>query len=506
MKKEIIINSSIAQMRIAILENGRLTELFVEHPDKERMVGDIYLGKVVNVVKGMNAAFVDIGHDQDAFLHFSDIGDFLADYKSFIDIDGSRNHVKGKSERPVPKEGQELLVQIIKEPIQRKGARVSTELSFPGRFLVLVPNSDIIGVSKKISSFKEKKKLKTISREIKPEGFGLIVRTVAEYKDEATLRADMESLLKKWKKLEKKLKNVSPPALIYKDAGMASSVIRDLFTSDVDRVLIDSKKLYGEIAAYLDDVAPSLANRVEYFRSPKPIFDVFGIEAEIEKSLSRKIWMPSGGYIIIDHTEALVAIDVNSGKYIGGREPEEATLKVNLEAAREVARQLRLRDIGGLIVIDFIDMLEAGNKRRLHEEFRRELRKDRAQSSITPISEFGLIEMTRERVRPSLLYAFSEPCPTCEGLGRVSSKSTVLTKIERWIKRFKTERPEWSLKLVVHSSIADYITKGLISKVRKLMWKYKVYIEVIRDDSLKTDQFKMFLKNEQAEITDQFLS
>ncbi|MFQ5602889.1 MAG: ribonuclease E/G [bacterium] len=506
MKNEIIINSSIGETRIAILENGRLVELFVEQPENERMVGDIYLGKVVNVVRGMHAAFVNIGQKQDAFLHFSDIGDRLAEYKSFIEIDGSRNAKKSRPRRSLPKEGQELLVQIIKEPINNKGARISTELSFPGRFLVLVPNSDIVGVSKKIYSVKEKRKLKKIIRKIKPDGFGLIVRTVAENKDEITLKADLDNLLNKWKKLEQKLKKVTPPTLIFKDVAMASSVIRDLFTSDVKRVIIDSKKLYRETVTYLDDVAPALKNRVEYFKSEKPIFDVFNIESEISKSLSRKVWTPSGGYVIFDHTEALVAVDVNSGKYVRGREPEETTLKINLEAAKEIARQLRLRDIGGLIVIDFIDMLELKNKKRLEDEFRRELKKDRAQASITRLSEFGLIEMTRERVRPSLLYAFSEPCPTCDGIGRVSSKNTVLTKIERWIKRFKTERKEWSLKVIVHSSIADYLTQGLINKVRRLMWKYRLRIEVEKDDNLKTDQFRIILKKEQKDITDQFLT
>ncbi|MFQ5863659.1 MAG: ribonuclease E/G [bacterium] len=506
MKKEIIINSSVGETRIAILENGRLAELFVEQPENERMVGDIYLGKVVNVVQGMHAAFIDIGQSQDAFLHFSDIGDILADYKDFVDLENSRNGTKSKAQRPIPKEGQELLVQIIKEPISNKGARISTELSIPGRFLVLVPNSDVVGVSKKIYSIREKRRLKKIAREIKHEGFGVIVRTVAEGKDKSTLKADLEALHKQWNKLERKLKRASPPTLIYKDVAMASSVIRDLFTSDVNRVLIDSKKLYKEISAYLSDVAPSLSTRVEYYGAKRPIFDTYGIESEIEKCLSRKVWTPSGGYIIFDHTEALVAIDVNSGKFLGRKAPEENTLRINLEAAREIARQLRLRDLGGIIVIDFIDMLEPDNKKRLFDEFRRELRKDRAQSNISAISEFGLIEMTRERVRPSLLFSFSEPCPVCDGSGRVPSKSSVLTKIERWLRRFKAQRKEWSLKLVVHSSIADYLTSGLISRCRRLMWKYRLRIDVTKDDSLRTDQFKVITKKTQMDVTEQFLT
>ncbi|MFQ5823629.1 MAG: Rne/Rng family ribonuclease [bacterium] len=506
MKKEIMINSTVGETRIAILENSRLVELFVEQPENERMVGDIYLGKVVNVVQGIHAAFVNIGQKQDAFLHFSDIGAILADYKEFVDLENSRNGTTSKSHRLIPKQGQEILVQIIKEPMSNKGARISTEISIPGRFLVLVPNSDVVGVSKKIYSIKEKRRLKKITRAIKPEGFGVIVRTVAENKDEHTLKADLENLLKQWKKLEKILKRASPPALIYKDVAMASSVIRDLFTSDVGRVLIDSKKLYKEIIAYLKDVAPSLSTRVEYYGNKKPIFDTFGIEGEIEKSLSRKVWTPSGGYIIFDHTEALVAIDVNSGKFVGRKEPEENTLKINLESAREIARQLRLRDIGGIIIIDFIDMLDPKNKKRLYDEFCRELRKDRAQSNISPISDFGLIEMTRERIRPSLLFTFSEACPTCDGTGRVTLKSTVLSKIDRWLKRFKAERSEWSIQLFVHSSIANYLTSGLISRMRRLMWKYRLKIELIRDDSLRTDHFKVILKKNNIDITEQFLN
>ena len=506
MKKDIIFNLSIGETRVAILENGRLAELFVERPENERMVGDVYVGKVVNVVHGIQAAFVDIGHTQDAFLHFSDIGDILAEYNAFVDLERARNDVKDKSQRPVPKERQEILVQIIKEPISNKGARVSTEISIPGRFLVLVPKSEVIGVSRKIFSLKEKKRLKKIVRGIKPEGFGVIIRTVAENKDAKILKVDLESLLSEWQKIEKKLKRESPPSLIYKDVSTTSGVIRDLFTNDVNRVVVDSRKLYKEITAYLKDVAPNLYGRVEYYSNKKPIFDAFGIENEIEKSLSRKVWTLSGGYVIFDHTEALVAIDVNSGKFVGRKAPEENILKINLEAAREIARQIRLRDIGGLIVIDFIDMLDPKNKQKLYDVFRQELRKDRAQANITTISDFGLIEMTRERVRPSLIFAFSEPCPTCDGTGRVISKSAILTKIERWIKRFKAERKEWSLKLVVHPSIADYLTSKLISRIRRFMWKYRLKLVVIADDSLKANQFKMILNKDQRDVTDEFLS
>jgi len=287
---------------------------------------------------------------------------------------------------------------------------------------------------------------------------------------------------------------------------MASSVIRDLFTSDVNKVVLDSKKLFKQTVNYLKDLDSPLAGRVEFYNGKKPIFDHFGIESDFERSLSRKVWTPNGGYLIFDHTEALVAVDVNSGKFIGRKQPEENILKVNLDAAREIARQLRLRDIGGIVVIDFIDMLDPKNKKKLYDEFTKELRKSRAQANISQISEFGLIEMTRERVRPSLLFAFSESCPTCEGLGRVISESTTLTKIERWIKRFKTERKEWFLNLVVHPTIAESLKKGFVSNIKRLMWKYRVKIDIVMDDTLRRDKFKVLLKKDGSDITEQFLA
>lgn len=503
MRKEILINSSVGETRIAILEDGKVVELFVERPENERMVGDIYLGKVVNVVKGMRAAFVNIGQAQDAFLHFSDIGERLHEYSAYLGLEATSENgevSKPAPHRPIPREGQEILVQIIKEPIASKGSRITTELSIPGRFMVLVPGSEMAGVSKKIFSIKERKRLKKIARDIRPKGFGLIIRTVAENRDESELRADLENLLKAWRQTEERIKRKRPPSLVYKDLGMASSVIRDLFTPDIDHVLIDSKTLYKQTVNYLEEVALPMVNKVELYKGNRPLYDAQGVEQDIEKSLSRKIWTRSGGYIIFDHTEALTAIDVNSGKFMGRGAHDENSLKINLEAAREIARQLRLRDIGGIIIIDFIDMQDPRSRRKLYDEFRRELRKDRAQFNMSAISEFGLIEMTRERVRPSLLYAFSEPCPTCDGIGRVISKPAVLTRIDRWLMRFRSERKERILRLTVHPEMAPYITEGFRSRIRRLMWKYWMKIEVIPDNTLRMDEFKFFTKGSEEEI------
>jgi ribonuclease G len=503
MNKEIIINSSLGETRIAILEDGKLVELFVEKPDRERMVGDIYLGKVVNVIKGMRAAFVNIGQKQDAFLHFSDIGESFSTVSAIIDRDED-NHVNEGIPPDEIKVGQEILVQIIKEPISTKGSRLTTQISIPGRFSVLVPNSPMVGISKKIDSIKERRRLRKIARSIRPDGFGIIVRTVAEGRNEPVLKADVESLHKIWQKLEKKLKNIKPPMLVYKDMGMTSSVIRDLFTRDVNKLIVDSRKLYREITSYLKDVARNLVNSVEHYNKRIPIFDYYGIETEIEKSLARKVWLKSGGYIIFDQTEALAAIDVNSGKFIGHRDHEQNSLRINLEAATEIARQLRLRDLGGIIVIDFIDMRDEKNKKRLYDEFKRELRKDRAQANITPISEFGLIEMTRERVRPSLLFTFSETCPTCRGLGRITAKSTILTKIERWVRRFKASSRERSIRLVTHPEIKSFLIESVRSPIRRIMWKQRILIDVQEAPNLDIDEFRFYSKKNNMDITDKF--
>jgi len=507
MRKEILINSSVGETRIAMLEDGRLVELFTERPESERMVGDIYLGKVVNVVRGMRAAFVNIGQDQDAFLHFSDIGETLQEYNAFLDLENNseNGHPAGRDrrefhERPVPKEGQQILVQIIKEPISTKGCRITTELSIPGRYCVLVPNSEMVGVSKKIQSVRERKHLQKLARELRPKGFGLIVRTVAVGRGDDELHTDVDNLIKTWRRSEERLKSAKPPSLVYKDLGMASSVIRDLFTSDIDRVVVDTRKIYQQITNYLKEGSSQLSNKVELHRGKKPLFDAFGIEQEIERSLSRKIWTRSGGYILFDHAEAMTAIDVNSGKYMGRAHHDENALRINLEAAHEIARQLRLRDIGGIIVIDYIDMTDPRCKRRLQDEFRHELRKDRAQSNVSSISEFGLIEMTRERVRPSLLFSYSEPCPTCDGIGRVISKATVLTRIERWLIRYKLVGNERSLRLKLHPEVYNFLKNGFWSRLRRLMWKYWMKIELLPDETLRMDDFKFYSKRDGNEV------
>ena len=509
MEKSIIINVSLGEMRLAILEDQTLVELYYELPEKDRMVGDIYYAKVAKVIKGLQAAFIDVGKKQDAFLHFSDLDDrllgFDPNYKNGHTFPRRRNYSWTADEVPI-KKGDSILVQITKEPLAAKGARVTSNISLPGRYLVLVPNDNVVGVSRKIYNRKEKYRLKRVGRSFRRPGFGMVIRTAAEGKEEAELKADYDGLIKKWDALVKNMKSAKPPQLVHKDVGMLSSVIRDLFTSDINKLIVDDRKLHRDIVRYLRDVSPKLVDRVHFYQEKIPVFDKYHVESQINKSLSRKVWLKRGGYIFIDHTEALTAIDVNSGRFSGKGDHDANSLKINLDAAKEIARQLRLRDIGGIIIIDFIDMINRQNRQKLEHEFKRELRRDRAQANITPLSEFGIIEMTRERVRPALLFAISEPCPACMGTVRVISNSTNETKIERWIKRYRREGGSRSVQLVVHPELAKYLSEGRKSVIRKLTWNYWTRFKVVMDENISLDEFRFLDKMGEEDLTDQFIS
>jgi ribonuclease G len=554
MKKEIILNATANEIRIAITEDGRLAELFVESPEKDRMVGDIYLGRVARVMPGIKAAFIDIGHKQDAFLHFSDIGSTVSMHSSLIDDEDAdidtdaddtdqpdtdngiesrpsgnqqggtstvaekprsvrRGNRRGRSlpdsGRTPPstylKKGQDIIIQIIKEPVANKGVRVTSEVSLPGRYLVLIPFGGQIGVSKKISNFKEKRRLRRIVRSILPEGYGAIIRTVADGRDEQSIRVDLEDLLETWKDIEQSVKSEKAPALLYKDISTTSSVIRDLFTSDVERVVVDSKKLHKEIRTYVKWFAPLLVDKIEQFKGKEPIFDVFGIEKEIAKTLQRKVWLKSGGYVIIEPTEAMTVIDVNSGRYAASQDQELNSLRTNLEAAREIARQIRLRDIGGIIVIDCIDLEEEKNQKKVYDEFKKEFRKDRAKVTVYPMTELALVQITRQRIRQNILHSFAEPCPTCGGAGLVPSKSTIVNRIERWIRRMGSDNKEFKFTLFVNPTLASYLTDGLINKLIRLQLKYRVRLVLQKDSNLTVDEFRFISYKLKKDITDKYL-
>jgi len=499
-KRDIIISSTNEETRIALCEDGKVVEAYVERPDNERMIGDIYKGRVKKVLPGMKAVFVDIGMPNDAFLHFSDYG---GNIDRFIRARKKEKHLPNKKTHPRQKPdptkelspGDDLFVQITKEAFANKGCRVSSEVMIPGRFVVLVPKSQMIGVSKKVSSFKERKRLKNLAKNSLPEGFGLIIRTVCEGKSEEVLTHDINRLLDLWRQFEKDGRKAHAPACVYSDSGLADSVIRDLFTDDVNRLVCDTRKVYRQIRKYVKDVAPELLDKVEYYNQKQPLFDsLHNIERDIQRSMEKRIWMNNGGYLFIEPTEALTSIDINSGRYMGKGTQEENSLKVNLDAAKEIARQIRLRDIGGLIIIDFIDMLEEENKIKLYNFVIEEFKRDRAISNIAELSRFGLMEMTRQRLRPSLVHTVSDECPRCKGTGLIASKDTVLAKIERFIKRYRAAKGGRKIYLKVHPIIFDFLQEKRNRRINRLMWKYWVIVSFIPDESLNPESYKPFNK------------
>lgn len=542
MKKDIIINSTANEHRIAILEDGKLAELFVEVPGKDRNVGDIYLGRVAKVMPGIRAAFINVGLQQDAFLHFSDIG-HIEEYSAMFDEDedeedeerqvqeqsvvsvaekenGSdtaevsppdvavkdrHGHRERRPEPPVNlQKGQDILVQITKEPVGKKGVRVRSALSLPGRFLVLLPFDGKVGVSKKVSNFKEKRRLRKLVKSLIPAGFGAIIRTVAEGKEEDLIKQDLDELIKNWNNIEKSVKAVKAPALIYKDMNTTSSVIRDLFSDSVEHVVVDDKKLFKEIKSYVQWMSPDMLDRVEHFHDKEPIFDKYGVEKDIQSLLSKKVWLKSGGYLFIEKTEAMTVIDVNSGRYAAKKEQEQNSLRTNLEAAREVCRQLRLRDIGGLVVVDFIDLEDEKNKKKIYDEMKKELRRDRAKMTVLPMTEFGLVQITRQRIRQSVHLSFSEACPTCGGTGLVQSKATTINQIERWIKRFKSESKEFRLELRTNPAIAEYLSQGTISRKTRIQFKFFVKVKLVPDVSVPIDDFRFVSLKQKKDVTEQY--
>ncbi len=521
MVKEIIINSTSTQTRVAITEDGSLVDFFVDHPENRRTVGDIYLGRVARVLPGIRAAFIDIGMKHDAFLHFSDIGDRTQQLQAMIgeeaadieeveetspDSGATTNSGRNGSNRPIPKlrKGQDILVQITKEPVANKGVRVTSSISLPGRFCVLLPFDNKIGVSKKITDYREKKRLRYIARGIIPENYGLIIRTVAQKQSEESLKDDLKSLMKTWSEIESSVKTEKPPSLIYQDLNTTVSVIRDLFNSDVSKVFIDSKKLYKQINSYLRVVQPAIAEKVEPYKTSDGIFDDFKIEEQIKTLMGRRVHLPSGGYLIIEHTEAMVVIDVNSGRYARNKEQEQNSLKTDLEAAREVCRQLRLRDIGGIIVIDFIDLEEDKNRKKVYDELKKEFRRDRAKVAILPMTDFGLIQITRQRIRQNIDQAIKEVCPSCLGTGQLTKGSHLVYDLESWLKKFKRNSKERSLIIKCHPSTAANLREGKIKSLTKFQIKYFTRLKIEETVSVKPGKFKFISSKTGKDLTQLF--
>lgn len=504
MSTEIFINQGTHESRIAILEDGRLAEIWIERPENERTVGHIYKGIVTAVLPSLQAAFVEIGLERTAFLQARD----MVEANVEEDDGPQRNGRRGRSLPNITdliKKGQEISVQIAKEPIGTKGARVTTQLALAGRFSVLMPGGNWVGVSRKISNYSERRRLRDIIRGVRPEGYSAIVRTEGSGKIEKDFKKDLKQLVKAHQRMTKRTKRLTAPALVHKELGMTSSVIRDLFTENVDRLVVDSKILYREICEYVKSVSPELENRVQHFPDKQPIFDAMKIENELDKANDRDVWMRGGGALVIDHAEAGTFVDVNSARYVGSRDQEESNLRTNIEAAKELARQLRLRDIGGIIVVDFIDMNDERNRKKVVDQMIEEAKKDRAKVSIgAQVSEFGLVEMTRQRVRPNLLHTHSEPCPICDGTGRVMGPATTLTKIERWMQRARAANGDRRFELRVHPEVARYMTADREARLKSIRRATKARVKIQEDESLTPQDFRVISRKLNADVTTKY--
>lgn len=511
---QIYVNVTDYETRIAVLEDGKLVELITERPESERIVGDIYKGKVTAVLPGIQAAFVDIGLEKAGFLHFSDTSDFrgtknLLFDMDYVDEDTLDTPLVSRRKRSsniadLIKKGQELLVQVIREPMGTKGPRLTTVISLPGRYIVMVPGGSHVGISRKITDLAEKKKLRKIVSDLKPANFGIIVRTVAEGKNQRGFKADMTMLTKLWNNMKKQVEKSTAPALVHRDLDVTGGIIRDLLTRDIDRVMIDNKKEFSKTMKYLKALDPKLRSLVEFYKDPEPIFDEMGIESEIEKMLERRVWIKGGANIVIDQTEALVTIDVNTGRYSAKARGEDAIYRTNMEAARVVARQLRLRDIGGIIIVDFIDMENRERRKRVYDEFKKALSRDRSENHISSISDLGLVEMTRKRIRPSFMHATSEPCPVCDGIGRVLSRESMAVKIERWFKRARISSSLKSYQLIAAPQVGEVLIDGRPNRLRLLEKNTKLKIDLIIDTSLHLDEFKVVDASSEIEVTEKY--
>jgi ribonuclease G len=502
---------------VAILEDDQLVELMLDRPDNRRMVGDVYLGKVEAVLPGIQAAFVDIGTEKSAFLHASDLvfseegeDDDEEEDESEEEEEGESGGRRGRRAKAPPiqdlvKRGQDIIVQVSKEPISTKGPRVTAQVSLAGRFLVYMPFASRAGVSRKIGDRAERARLREQVKAVLPENVGgVIVRTVGEDVTQETFKRELNTLIAQWKRMKRKTRFLRAPALVHRETSLTRGLTRDLFSTKVDSLVVDSKQVYNEIAEYLKSIAPELLERVKLYEEPTPLFDKFDIEAEIRDLFKRRCDLPSGGYLIIEQTEALVSIDVNSGRYTGKKDPEKTIFKINVEAAREVARQIRLREIGGIIVCDFIDMESRSNRDKVVQELRTHLARDRARTKAFALSELGLVEMTRQRVRPSHYQNMTEPCPMCGGTGRLFTPETTVRRIERAVKRMAVEGKKDSLIVKLHPDVAMYVLEHERDLVRKLEKSLGFTLELRDDPRLKPDDFKLVVKGAERDVTRQY--
>jgi ribonuclease G len=467
MKQEIYINSTLQESRIALMEDGLLAEFLIERKEEMGIAGNIYKGKVARVLPGMQAAFVDIGMEKAGFLHASDFYEVPDDVQLItsagdeVEFDEPPRAPPPSRRLPLEKRisrGEDLLVQVAKDPLGTKGARVTSHVSLPGRYMVFMPSAKHIGISRRIESEEERKRLKEIAQSLGTDEGGFILRTACEGRSKREIHRDHHFLTRLWNRIHKKAETAPAPSLIHQDLDLITRTIRDFFTADTEQVVIDSSKDHRRIVDFVRNFMPRLKPKIQLYGDREPLFERYAIEEKIQKALERRVWLRSGGYIIIERTEALTAIDVNTGRFVGKRNQEETIVKTNLEAAQEVVRQLRLRNVGGIIIIDFIDMESEGNRKKVYEALKEALKKDKARTNILKISELGLVEMTRQRTRESLENQLLSPCPYCDGRGRIKSPVTIAYDVLRAIKKEQTNLENGKNIIVrLHPDIANFL-------------------------------------------------
>ncbi len=504
MADELVINATATGLYIALLRDKKLVELHQEKGNDQFSVGDIYLGQIRKIMPGLNATFVNVGYEKDAFLHYLDLGPQIRSLIKFLRFaqQGSMKNGELKDFKPekdilktgkitqVFQRGNHVLVQVVKEPISTKGPRISTEISLAGRYMVLVPFSNQVSVSKKIKSFEERSRLKNLTGSIRPQGFGVIIRTVAEGASAAELHKDLLELMSRWDEITKTLHKANPPMRILGEMDKTSSLLRDLLSDKFTSITVNTQTVYEDVKNYIAQISPDLEKIVRLHTGKAPIFEHYGIDKQIKLSFGKTVSFQGGSYLIIEHTEALHVVDVNSGsKSDNDNNQEENALKVNLEAAGEIARQLRLRDMGGIIVVDFIDQKSAANKRTVYERLKEEMKSDRARHNILPMSKFGLIQITRQRVRPELNVEIQEQCPMCKGTGQAGPSIVITDEIEQKLAYLVKNVNLKDITLTAHPYIAAYALRGFPSIRAKWFFKYKRWVKVNEDPTFHFGEY-----------------
>ncbi len=503
MNKEMIVSSNGHETQVAILEDDLVAEVFVERERSRGVVGNVYKGRVSKVLPGMQSSFIDIGLERDGFLYVAEVIDTIEEFdrlESADEEDGKSNGQRDK-DRPQPKieellkEGQEILVQVVKEPLGTKGARLTSHVTMAGRFLVFMPTVDHVGVSRKIESREERSRLRGIVREFRDQrGFagGVIIRTAAAARPREDIVADLEAFHKIWLEIRQKTESSRAPAVVYREQSLVGKLLRDLLTEEYQAIRIDNALEYQRTLELVERIMPSLTPKVKLYSKPYPIFDEYGVQAEIDKALKSKVWLKSGGSIVINQTEALVAIDVNTGRYVGKKSSgrlEDTIVKTNLEAVKEIVRQIRLRDLGGIIVLDLIDMEEKKNRQKVFQAIEQELRKDRSPSKALQVSDFGLIIITRKRVKQSLERVMTEPCPYCTGTGVIKSSSTICYEILSEVKKIGPELNGHKVLLRVNPDIARALKEEEAAVVKDLRQAIGREVMIKADTHLHHEQF-----------------